>query len=48
MNHWPECVAIWNGASFWARRFKFVQMKSIGSCMAPTHDLGPKLLHSKI
>jgi len=46
MNHWPKYIDIWHGVSLGARRFNFVQMKSLGSCMAPHQGL--KLLHSNI
>jgi len=35
MNHCPECI-------LGARRFKFAQIKTLGSCMAP--PLGLKLI----
>jgi len=41
MNHRPECIDIWYGASLGKR-----EMKSLGSCMDPPQGL--KLSHSVI
>jgi len=43
INHCPECFLYWHGAFLGqGSRFRFVQMKSVGSQMAPLPERGQK------
>jgi len=39
MNHWPECIDIWHESPFGRGDSIFIQMKSLGSCMAGIRGL---------